>query len=354
MEYKISELMELISDDSISLSDYDEVSPRRIKEMVNGKIQGSGRKPPKSRNLGRTLLIAAIISAFFAVSAFAIGYSINRQRQQELREKYHVDQTGTDSYVEYPLPEDRDEVPGDGVEDISVTPLSTVRHNNTVDIYFNVSPIDFKYVSPAEECIELSSDGEHWLFAQPVYSALAPDGISYADITQEHVLYDEATGTATMRCDITLAQLAESGSTELMVRLFPDNKLIGRFTVEVPELEARLCLFDTPLEFSPEGYDETGRVLGIELSATGVYFLVEMKDFSLMDRDENTAWARAADQVTRGTLHMANGSDFSTPGCDSVQKYENGIAYFYCRWQDTIDIHAVTAITIGDTTLELN
>ena len=354
MEYKISELMELISDDSISIPDYDEVAPRRIKEMLHGKIQGSGRKPPKSRRLGRTLLIAAIISLFFAVSAFAIGYSINRQRQQELREKYHVDQTGTDSYVEYPLPEDGDEVMGDGVEDIRVTPLSAVRHNNSVDIYFNVSPIDFRYVIPDEECIELSHDGEHWVYAEPVYSDLAPSGISYADITQEHVLYDESTGTATMRCDISLAQLAESGSTELLVRLFPDDKLIGRFTVEAPELEKRLCLFDRPLVFSPEGYDESGRVLGIELSATGVWFLVEMEDFSLMGRDENTAWIRAADQVTRGTLHMADGSDFSAPGCNSIQKYENGIAYFYCSWQDTIDINAVTAITIGNTTLELN
>ena len=354
MEYKISELMEMIRDDSISLPDYGEVSPHRIKEIVHGKIRGSGRKPPKSRNLGRTLLIAAIISAFFAVSAFAIGYSIHRQRQQELREKYHVDLTGTDSYVEYPLPEDGDEAAGDGVEDIRVTPLSAVRHNNTVDIYFNVSPIDFRYVSPAEECIELSPDGEHWVYAEPVYSDLAPSGMSYADITQEYTLYDEDTGTATMRCNISLSQLGESGSTELTVRLFPDDTVIGRFTVEVPELETRLCLFDTPLEFSPEGYDETGRVLGIELSATGVYFLVEMKDFSLMDRDENTAWIRAADQVTRGMLHMADGSDFSAPGCDSIQKYENGIAYFYCHWQDTIDIHAVTAITIGDTTLQLN
>ena len=41
-----------------------------------------------------------------------------------IEEKYHVDLTGTDSYVEYPLPEDGDEVMGDGVEDIRVTPLS--------------------------------------------------------------------------------------------------------------------------------------------------------------------------------------------------------------------------------------
>lgn len=354
MEYRISELMELISDDSISVKSFDEVSPRRVKEKVLMEIHNTGRKPLKSRHLGRTLLIAAIISLFFAVSAFAIGYSINRQRQQELREKYHVDQTGTDSYVEYPLPEDGDEVTGDGTEDIRVTPLSAVRHNNTVDIYFNISPIDFRYVSPDEECIELSPDGERWVYAEPVYSDLAPSGMSYADITQEYTLYDEETGTATMRCNISLSQLGESGSKELTVRLFPDDTVIGRFTVEAPELETKLCLFDRPLVFSPEGYDESGRVLGIELSATGVWFLVEMEDFSLMDRDENTAWIRAADQVTRGTLHMADGSDFSAPGCDSIQKYENGIAYFYCHWQDTIDIHAVTAITIGDTTLELN
>ena len=353
MEFKISELMELISDDSISVKSFDEVSPRRIKEKVLMEIHNTGRKPLKSRKLGRTLLIAAIISLFFALSAFAIGYSIHRQRQQELREKYHVDQTGTDSYVEYPLPENNSDVPG-STEDISITPLSAVSYANTVDIYFNISPIDFRYVIPDEECIELSHDGEHWVYAEPVYSDLAPSGISYADITQEHVLYDAQTRTATMHCYIHPSRFWESGDAELTVRLFPDDTVIGCFTVEAPELETRLCLFDRPLVFSPEGYDESGRVLGIELSATGVWFLVEMEDFSLMDRDENTAWIRAADQVTRGTLHMADGSDFSAPGCNSIQKNENGIAYFYCNWQDTIDIHAVTAITIGDTSLQLN
>ena len=354
MEYNISKLMELIEDDTVRLERRNDVSPQKIKETVMNKIHSENKTSRPSRRWGRTLLIAAIISAFFAVSAFAIGYSIHRQRQQELREKYHVDQTGTDSYVEYPLPEDGDEAAGDGVEDIRVTPLSAVSYANTVDIYFNISPIDFRYVIPDEECIELSHDGEHWVYAEPVYSDLAPSGISYADITQEHVLYDAQTKTATMHCYIHPSRFWESGDAELTVRLFPDDVLIGRFTVEAPELEKRLCLFDRPLVFSPEGYDGTGRVLGIELSATGVYFLVEMEDFSLMDRDENTAWIRAADQVTRGTLHMADGSDFSAPGCNSIQKYENGIAYFYCHWQDTIDIHAVTAITIGHTTLQLN
>ena len=354
MEYKISKLMELIEDDTVRLERRNDVSPQKIKETVMNKIHSENKASSTPRRWGRTLLIAAIISAFFAVSAFAIGYSIHRQRQQELREKYHVDQTGTDSYVEYPLPEDGDEAAGDGVEDIRVTPLSAVSYANTVDIYFNVSPIDFRYVIPDEECIELSHDGEHWVYAEPVYSDLAPSGISYADITQEHVLYDAQTRTATMHCYIHPSRFWESGDAELTVRLFPDDTVIGCFTVEAPELETKLCLFDTPLEFSPEGYDGTGRVLGIELSATGVYFLVEMEDFSLMDRDENTAWIRAADQVTRGTLHMADGSDFSAPGCNSIQKYENGIAYFYCSWQDTIDIHAVTAITIGDTSLQLN
>ena len=52
MEYKISELMEMIRDDSISLPDYGEVSPHRIKEMVHGKIHGSGRKPPNPGTWG--------------------------------------------------------------------------------------------------------------------------------------------------------------------------------------------------------------------------------------------------------------------------------------------------------------
>ena len=415
MEYKISELMELIEEDTVRFERRNDVSPQKIKETVMNKIHSDNKTSRPSRRWGCTLLIAAIIVCLALAGAVAagadplsiFGQATEKQRQdaeyrqeqyeatiaegREYHEPYLVDELDLDA-----IPTENDVV--QVIEEFTRTPIyidagggepyegpelegcrvhlkesyydgTNLRLGialETLDgeILYPVEGLDATFSSVEEDGVPKQqyyftdhirlTDGEHWVYAEPVYSDLAPSGMSYADITQEYTLYDEETGTATMRCNISLSQLGESGRKELTVRLFPDDTVIGRFTVEVPELETRLCLFEAPLEFSPEGYDGTGRVLGIELSATGVYFLVEMGDFSLMDRDENTAWAKASDVVTRGTLHMDDGSDFSAPGCDSVQKYENGIAYFYCSWRDTIDINAVTAITIGDTTLELN
>ena len=60
----------------------------------------------KSRQLKRhtrrfaSLLVAAAVSFLLAATAFGVGYSVYRQRQEELRASYKVDENNLTGYVE--------------------------------------------------------------------------------------------------------------------------------------------------------------------------------------------------------------------------------------------------------------
>ena len=359
MEYRISELMELISDDSISIPDYGEVSPHRIKEMVHGKIRGSSRKPPKSRNLGRTLLIAAIISLFFAVSAFAIGYSINRQRQQELREQLKIDENYVYEYKEYSLPEETETPVGLTDGKISATLLSSISGTEFDYVYINVSPCEETMLDDGSSFVVSYNGGYSWSAAEPV----SLDG---------KLIYDEESKTLTLRCPHF-----NSKSTEMILGFskgyYTQNMEypveISRFHLDFTQVETRTCIFETPMEFPCEELGKTGYVIGVELSSTGITWLVEHEDaevicnigLSALNSDEinqvqslQGQWARTIDGFLHGSLHMADGSIMEVYGGES-KIYEDGVLRCISQFpMSTIDIHAVTAITIGDTTLELN
>ena len=359
MEYKISELMELISDDSISLSDYDEVSPRRIKEMVLSKVQDSGRKPPKSRNLGRTLLIAAIISAFFAVSAFAIGYSINRQRQQELREQLQIDENHVGGYQEYYLPEESEAAVKASDGKICAALLSSISGTELDYVYVNVYPCEESMLDTSSAFVVSYNGGYSWSAAEPV----SRDG---------EPMYDEEAKTLTLRCPHF-----NSKSTEMILGFskgyYTQNMEhpveISRFHLDFTQVETRTCIFETPMEFPCEELGKTGYVIGVELSSTGITWLVEHEDaeviynidLSALSSDEinqvqslQGQWARTIDSFLHGSLHMADGSITEVYGGES-QVYKDGVLRCISQFSmSTIDINAVVSVTIGDTSLQLN
>lgn len=360
------------------------VDQRYLLEALALEAPGTAQAAPKegimkrpkhaAKTARRTILIAAVISAFFAVTAFAIGYSIHQQRQQELRQKMQIDAHQVESYVEYPVPSEGESIGATEADKITVTLLSSSLSGEFVDLYFNVSPVELSLAAPNEDCIYCSVDGEYWHFASGVF--LDPD-FSYRPgvdtLRPEDVMYDTETKTLTMRSFLWSDEVETGGTAEVRVLLYPEEKEIGRFTIQVPELESRTCLFSQPLRFSSDGMDMTGSVLGVELSPTCMYFIVENEGAELLHyaargltwdeltpeeqelyRKSNAAWARAVDRVTRGTLHMADGTDFEVSGCNSGN-YENGLTKWFADWPlQTIDINAVTAITIDGTRIELN
>lgn len=320
----------------------------------------------------RTLLIAAVISAFFAVTAFAVGYGIHQQRQQELRQRLEIDAHQVESYVEYPAPTEK-EVLSAGTGEITVTPLSSALNGEFVNLYFNVSPVELSMALPIEDCICCCVDGGTPQFASGVFTDPDFRFIPGEDtLYPEDVMYDPETKTMTMFCRLWSNEVEIGGTAEVQVMLGPAEQEIGRFTIQLPEQESRSCLFSQPLRFTAEGMDMSGSVLGVELRPSCMYFIVEDKDaeeiynspddFETLSQEEqeqrrflNGTWARAVDRVTCGTLHMADGTNFEVPGCNSSSGRENGVSRWYADWPlQTIDINAVTAITIDGKRIELD
>lgn len=122
MEFKISELMRLIEDDSVTLEEYDAASADKIKEAVMSKIHKEEKKTIPARRWGRTLLIAAVITCLMlamAVTAGAdplsiFGHAREEQRyQQEADEKFK--QSMQEKGEDYQTPDNMDTVKLDSI-----------------------------------------------------------------------------------------------------------------------------------------------------------------------------------------------------------------------------------------------
>ncbi len=328
------------------------------------KVSDMKNSRRSARNLRRTLLIAAVISVFFAVTAFAIGYGINRQRQQELREQLQIDQHQVEEYTEYPLPEETGEEVSSDVE-ITVTLLSSIGGVEFDRVYFNVSPIEPDSARDVYYFLGVSHDGGKTYINM---SSLWENG---------QQVYDAETKTATFEYLISHAG-SDQASRDIIVGYCPDAQdedaeiqQLGSFTLDLPEVRIRTCMFDNPIEFSCEELGKSGRLLGIELYSTGITWLLEHEDserfyhslpFEDLSPEEqawihsvSAPWANTISAVTMGTLHMADGSDIKLRSAESGA-YQDGIVKRYGSFAlSTIDPDDVVSITLFDgTTIDLS
>ena len=96
---------------------------------------------PAKRRIVRTILIAAVLAALMAVTAYAI-VSIHQRRQQELRENLKIEENHVAGYQEFEeisRPEGTAAEPNE--KDASVQLISTFRNGRFADVYFSISPI---------------------------------------------------------------------------------------------------------------------------------------------------------------------------------------------------------------------
>ena len=321
-----------------------------------------------ARNLRRTLLIAAVISVFFAVTAFAIGYGINRQRQQELREQLQIDEHQVEEYTEYTLPEETvEEAPSEG--EMTVTLLSSIGGVEFDRVYFNVSPMEPDPARDVNYFFGVSHDGGKTYIGM---SSMWKNG--------KQVFYDAETKTATFEYLISHGG-SDQASRDIIVGYCPDIQdedaeiqQLGSFTLDLPEVRIRTCMFENPVEFSCEDLGKSGRLLGVELYASGMTWLLEHEDserfyysdkglrfeeLSQEDQDwirsVQAPWANAISGVTQGTLHMADGSELQIIAAESGY-YQDGIVKRHTGYSlGTIDPDDVDSITLFDgSTVELN
>lgn len=286
-----------------------------------------------------------------------------------------IDEHQVENYMEYPVPTEDAEC-----SQTTVTLLSSMADEEFIKFYFNISPIEKEELFEEQGNIILAKIVLRYgcSFNGKTASLVVP--------VEENgqVLYDEASKTLTCESSFLLEELAREHAgfpLEVTVRrrvggdgirTFDYLEELGRFTIEEgPAMQSRVCLFDTPLEFQCEELGKTGQVLGVELHPSSMTWLLEHEDADRFYYDlehwielsseeldwlqaVQAPWANAIDRAARGILHMADGTDFDVLSAESGI-YEDGIVKRYSQWElQTIDINAVTAITVGGTRIELN
>ena len=169
-----------------------------------------------------TLVLAAALILSLGIAALA-AWNIHASRQQELREDLKITESGTESYVEYALPE---------TQAAGVTLLSALNDGEEQRIYLNVSPVTEEEIArfPEDTRFFCTIEGtEYGGFAAP---SLPNDlSCSGAEEIRKAVLdyaYDGETQTLTLEAylmtDMLEKAVQELGSAEVPLRV---NMAVG-------------------------------------------------------------------------------------------------------------------------------
>jgi len=387
MEFKISELMSLIDDDSVMLEECNVASADTIKEVVMHKIhrEETGTRP--ARRWGRTLLIAAVVACLMlalGATAYAVGLSIHRQRQDELRRQLGINENAVSDYYEQSVPADETEVRE------GVTLLSTINDGQFQHVYVNVCPVEPEAVNTFGSLIDnedgthsfyefsFTNDGENFGMALPFVSNIS-DGSTIQELVAS--AYDEASKTLTLECACWKSQFPFDKPFDLTLQLryltdkpndhTYDTELIrtfGTVTVDPTGRSVREIRFDEPVPFVNETTGGAGKVIGLDLSSMNVELILEHENMETMyisgdlegsEKEdyfnEQVGWIKAADKLAWSlTLTYSDGSTRSNFGVMTTS-YEDGHVVSHCGLgSTTININDVVSISIGDVTFDLD
>ena len=323
------------------------------------EIRQMHMKTRTSRNVLRTILIAAALTALFTLTAYAIG-SIHAARQEALRQDLQIDESKTDSYMEY----DFSTEPGGGV-----TLLSAINDGQEQKIYLNASPI-------TGEEIESFPDGGlrfGWQVEGSDFSGFAAPRLP-SDLTlsgRDEIVeairqyaYDSETETLTLECWIAMPKLREimeaRGTDRVDLSRYMnvqggEPRCLGTVPFTPTAEERRDFDFHHAIYHDPE-LDKEIEIVGLELTPISAVWKVHYEgdaEFHTpnVDWDAYHDWAVLEDKVCIETqLIFSDGSSFSTGGALMVP-YENGTVNQYCAWERAIDIGDVQKIVLGDLVL---
>ncbi|MBQ6371604.1 MAG: hypothetical protein IJJ22_00590 [Oscillospiraceae bacterium] len=309
--------------------------------------------------------------------AYAIGVSIHRLRQSELREQLQIDENQITDYVEYPVVEEAEKVPQEGV-----TLLSTMNDGEFQRIWVVINDMTPEMIAHLEfseqvdwEGRELPANGHRYCF---IYATM--DGESYFDAMNPlhfRDSYDPDSQTLTTECAIPLLELKQG---QAMVLRFVMAETIdyemdhsevellcelGSVEVERTGQTLRTVWFPEPVSFENGAYGN-GEFLGAELSASRVNWIIRHDGVSQMYRSHEFAddaelrnyqqleqsWLAAIEEVERtAVLHFADGSSREVGLPLSSSQPEGDIVKDICPVsQGTININQVVSITINGKT----
>ena len=352
---------------------------RYAPEAAAGASERSGSM--RSKRIVTLALAAALILALGA-AAWAIGLSIHRQRQQELRQELQVDENRVEDYVEYPVPEDPEQAPESGVTLLSA--MNDGEFQNYWVVLNGVTPeMVERMAAPILEDRDGSPLGENdhrycWLYC-------GWDGESWYDVWPEgghnaqsiRDAYDAETGTLTVRTAITTDRMPEEAELRFIIldtidygdAHVSDGELVwdlGSVSVERTGQTLRTVWFTEPVRFENGDYG-AGEFLGLELSASGVNWILRHDGVSEMyhpheftSEEERQAylaleqsWLQAIDELERtAVLHFADGSSMAVNPPLSSELVGDRVKD-KCIFGHTIDPSQVVGVTLGGRTFEI-
>ncbi len=324
-----------------------------------------------------TLALAAALILALGTVAYAIGISIHRLRQEELREQLQIDENQVTDYVEYPVVEELEKSPVEGV-----TVLSTMNDGEFQRVWVVINGVTPEMIERLEfseqvdwEGQALPANGHRYCF---IYATI--DGESYFDAMnplQFRDGYDPDSQTLTTECAIPLLELEQVQKVVLRFVMAEtiDYELdhsevellyeLGSVEVENTGQAVRIIWFPEPVSFKNGTYGK-GEFLGAEISASGVSWIIRHDGVSQMYRGHGfpddaerrayqeleQSWLAAIEGVERtAVLHFADGSSREVGLPLSSSQPEGDIVKDICPiGQGTINVNQVVSITIGGKT----
>lgn len=355
-----------------ALNDIDDSYLESAGEMLEYKTREKSRHGFKKRII--TFALAAALILGLGTIGYATGLSIHRLRQEELRDQLQIDKNQVTDYVEYPVVEEPENTPVDGV-----TLLSTMNDGEFQRVWVIINGVTPEMIDRLESSEQvgwegqaLPANGHRYCF---IYATM--DGESYFDAMNPLRFrdgYDPDSQTLTTECAIPLLELEQVQKVMLrfvMVEII-DYEMdhseaellceLGSVEVEHTGQAVRIVWFSEPVSFENGAYGK-GEFLGAEVSASGVNWIIRHDGVSQMYRSHEFAddserqayleleqsWLTAIEGVERtAVLHFADGSTREVGLPLSSSQPEGGIVKDICPiGTGTININQIVSITIG-------
>ena len=341
-------------------------------ELLGGAVIS---QKPATRKIIRTILIAAILMALMAATAYAI-VSIHQKRQQELRENLKIEENNVTSYKEYESQPQSDTS--------GVTLLSTVNDGELQRVFVNVSPVEKDVIDRYPETVGFAwkLDGmnlngeEYWMTARPNLkddSSISDEGDIHEAVLND--AYDEKTKTLTLKFSILNTAIAQAQAYEnservhltltlwdrqaqadanvgLSAEWLNSQDSFGSVWFVPTDREVRYLEFSHVLYYDEE-QDREIDILGLELTPFSAIWKMNYKGAEELhkpsaDWDAFKPWAMLEDKIAMEVkLIFRDGSDFSTGG-SQTRIFEDGVVKLYCSWDKAINIDDVQSIVLGD------
>ena len=356
----------------------------------------------KSRQLKRhtrrfaSLLVAAAVSFLLAATAFGVGYSVYRQRQEELRASYKVDENNLTGYVEY-----GETNLSSNAEIPQMKIVSSVDRGEFRTVYISISPVteqeaecilEFGYSyevlfsvgndrSEVERSLYLPNESGD--FSDEVFTG----GIACAPAAIENC-YDLETESLLLECSIVSEAVTINWSMPVFMKvilLHTEGQLLpadvdGEYYLDVTSRNMERDYGTEKFTFGGVEYrsfgglevlnaftDEACTVTDVRLQPTGVYFELTADSFERLYSQHSSTdsdfgeiselqleWLQFYDELLNSSYLIFEDGHIQYLLPANACPYSDGTVSLFSAFGETVNIDSVTGVCVQGIILSAN